>query len=215
MTYKYSNFLIFFLIIYNFSLSLALGFLFYNFQIISAQLVALQKLNAQLVDENIKFRQILIDRIPEVINPAAPTWTDGFKILLIKLAVILVVLSFFGACTYLAVYFLKAWAVGFFEKTVYGYLYAFLSYNQSEKITYIDKLNNTILVHFTDKEIRVDIKPFSCENFISLDEFFLKHPDQFKELLQASIDTLNSGAVQSSVIAPTVETLSQFIDKMF
>jgi small subunit ribosomal protein S2e len=51
MTYKYSNFLIFFLIIYNFSLSLALGFLFYNFQIISAQLVALQKLNAQLVDE--------------------------------------------------------------------------------------------------------------------------------------------------------------------
>jgi len=201
---------------YNISILLAFGFLFHNFQLLSNQFSRLEKVNQELFEQNIQLRRLLEDKIAlEVINPSVTPMSDEYKIFLIKLSIILVVLSLLGVGVYFWFYWFKVSVAGLFQKTAWGYLSSFLSYNKLEKITYVDKLNNSILIRFTDKSTSIDIKPYNCENFISLEEFFLKHPELFKEVLQSSTDIISSAAVHSSAVAPAVESMSQFIDKMF
>jgi hypothetical protein len=205
----------FLLLVYNFAILFSFGFLYHNFQLLSNQVTALEKLNSELLLQNNELRQLFRDRAPEVINPAAVTpMTDEYKIFLIKLAVILVGLSLFGACTYLGFYWFKASIVGFFQKGVWGYLSSFLTYNHLDRISYTDKLNNNIVVRFIGKSVDIDIKPFNSETYISLEEFFSKHPELFREVLQSSTDVVNSAIVQSSAVAPTVETLTQFVNRI-
>jgi hypothetical protein len=225
------------LFFYNLLSLSAMGFLYYNFQLVFDKLQELEKANQALTLQNTELHRFLLQlqNANSEVSTALVTkdvltpMSEDYKMFLIKLILIISILSLGGLSAWYAFYWFKFSFLGslykgfltlgtipsFFSTT--GFTSLFYT-DHIKSFSYTDRFENVITVKFTENSADIFVKLANTDVTSSLEAVFARHPEIFSNLAQVAnsgvlaLENAPSSALLDPVIISSVEQAPAAVD---